>query len=115
LKGVLITSEGCDDPGDTLTFKIADVGIQAGGTFLDSREDEPFSFAINGRLLPGGEARGACISVLNTASGKADGSSHFLYAATNWRKWHAVRKDARRVNALEVSSDLMQSRPVIPP
>jgi hypothetical protein len=70
LKGVLITSEGGDDPGDTLTFKIADVGIQAGGTFLDSREDEPFLLAINGRLLPGG--RGACISVLNTASGEAE-------------------------------------------
>ena len=40
MKGVLLTSEGCDDPGDTLTFKSADVGIQAGGTFLDSREDD---------------------------------------------------------------------------
>ena len=101
LKGAPITdSEGGDDPGDTLTFKIADVRIHANGTFLDSREDEPFLFAINGRLLPGGEAKGACIAVLNTASGKADGSSHFQYAATNWRKWQAVRKDAAGVNAL---------------
>ena len=100
LKDVLITSEGDDDPGDTLTFEIADVGIHAKGTFLASREDEPFLFAINGRLLPGGEARGACIAVLNTSSGKTDGSSHFLYAATNWRKWQAVRKDAAGVNAL---------------
>ena len=30
LKGVLITSEGGDDPGDTLTFKIADVGHPGG-------------------------------------------------------------------------------------
>lgn len=79
---------------DEIDLVVSDVVIAGDGTFGYSGEWEENEFwwrAVNGTLLPNGDASGACIGVMNSNHG---------YGSSGWRKWTAARNDE-----VEVSSE----------
>jgi hypothetical protein len=88
------------DYDSPVSFEAQNVPVYDNGAFIFWPEDTPFLF-LNGLLLPGGQATGACIGVLNSSSWlRAERATSYAYGSTDWRKWQAVWKDQEGVNAL---------------
>jgi hypothetical protein len=95
---IIDSEEG--DYDSPVSFEAENVAVHDNGAFTYRPEDTPFLF-LNGVLLPGGQARGTCIGVLNSSSWlRAERATSYAYGSTDWRKWQAVWKDREGVNAL---------------
>ena len=63
-------SERHEPQAETLRFKAEDVPVIDNGSLMHSGEEGPLLFALNGLLLPDGQARGTCIGSQTALSGR---------------------------------------------
>ena len=83
-----------------VSFEAENVSVYDDGAFMFWPDETPFLF-LNGHLLPGGQATGVCIGVLNSSSWlRAERATSYAYGSTDWRQWQAVWKEREGLNAL---------------
>jgi hypothetical protein len=88
------------DSDSPVSFEAESVPVYDNGAFMHWPADTPWLF-LNGLLLPDGEARGACIGVLNGSSWlRTERATSFWYGASDWSKWQAIWQASEGVNAL---------------